>query len=75
MAWDSPFSSPFDIHLFALGAIGWFVVFGLVQQGLRQIRDEQFQISQAKAIKATLLPGPQLIHPTMPVPEGKVAEA
>ncbi len=75
MAWDSPFSSPFDIHLFALGAIGWFVVFGLVQQGLRQIRDEQFQISQAKAIKATLIPGPQLIRPTMPVPEGKVAEA
>jgi hypothetical protein len=42
---------------------------------LRQIRDEQFQISQAKAIKATLIPGPQLIRPTMPVPEGKVAEA
>lgn len=75
MAWDSPFSSPFNVHLFVLGVIGWFVVFGLVQQGLRQIRDEQFQVARAKAIKATLLAGPQLIHPTLPVPEGKVAQA
>jgi protease PrsW len=75
MAWDSPFTSPFNVHLIVLGVIGWFVVFGLVQQGLRQIRDEQFQISQAKAIKATLLAGPQLVHTTLPVPEGKVAEA
>lgn len=75
MAWDSPFTSPFDVHLIALGIVGWFVVFGLVQQGLRQIREEQFQISQAKAIKATLGTSPQLIHPTMPVPEGKIAEA
>jgi protease PrsW len=75
MAWDSPFSSPFNVHLIVLGVIGWFVVFGLVQQGLRQIRDEQFQIAQAKAIKDTLLAGPQLIHATLPVPEGKVAQA
>lgn len=75
MTWDSPFSSPFDLHLIGLGIVGWFVVFGLVQQGLRQIRDEQFQISQVKAIKAALIPGPQLVHPTMPIPEGKVAEA
>jgi RsiW-degrading membrane proteinase PrsW (M82 family) len=75
MAWDSPFSSPFNVHLVVLGVIGWFVVFGLVQQGLRQIRDEQFQIARAKAIKDTLLTGPQLIHSTLPVPEGKVAQA
>jgi RsiW-degrading membrane proteinase PrsW (M82 family) len=75
MTWDAPFSSPFDVHLIGLGIVGWFVVFGLVQQGLRQIRDEQFQISQAKAIKAALVPGPQLIHAAMPVSEGKVAEA
>jgi protease PrsW len=75
MAWDSPFSSPFDIHLIVLGVIGWFVVFGLVQQGLRQVRDEQFQISQAKAIKAALFIAPKIVHPTIPLPEGKVAEA
>jgi len=75
MTWDAPFNSPFDIHLIGLGIVGWFVVFGLVQQGLRQIRDEQFQISQANAIKAALIPGPQLIHPAAPIPEGKVAEA
>jgi protease PrsW len=76
MAWDAPFSSPFDLHLIVLGVIGWFVVFGLVQQGLRQIRDEQFRLSQAKAIKTTLIPGAQLIHPdTLPVPQGIVAEA
>ncbi|HVN21859.1 MAG TPA: PrsW family intramembrane metalloprotease [Dongiaceae bacterium] len=75
MAWDAPFQSPFDIHLFALGAVGWFVVFGFLQQGLRQVREEQLQISRAKAIKEVLAPGPQLIHPTTPIPEGKVAEA
>jgi RsiW-degrading membrane proteinase PrsW (M82 family) len=75
MAWDAPFSSPFDIHLIGLGVVGWFVVFGLVQQGLHQIRDEQFQLSQAKAIKAALAPGPLLVHPAIPMPEGKIAEA
>jgi len=75
MSWDSPFTSPFDIHLIVLGVIGWFVVFGLVQQGLRQIRDEQFHISQANAVKAAATAGPQLVHPLLPVPEGKVAEA
>ena len=75
MTWDSPFSSPFDLHLIGLGIVGWFVVFGLAQQGLRQIRDEQFQISQAHAIKAALIPAPQLVHPTLPIPGGKIAEA
>ncbi|HLV87772.1 MAG TPA: PrsW family intramembrane metalloprotease [Candidatus Sulfotelmatobacter sp.] len=75
MAWDAPFTSPFDVHLIGLGIIGWFVVFGLVQQGLRQIRDEQMQLSQAKAIKEVLAPGPKLIHPNATILEGKVAEA
>jgi protease PrsW len=75
MAWDSPFSWPFDLHLIGLGIVGWFVVFGLVQQGLWQIRNEQFQISQVNAIKAALIPGPQLVQPTLPIPEGRVAEA
>ena len=75
MTWDSPFTSPFDIHLIVLGVIGWFVVFGLVQQGLRQIRDEQFHNTQANAVNAAAIAGPQLVHPPLPVPEGKVAEA
>jgi len=75
MAWDSPFSSPFDLHLVVLGVIGWFVVFGLVQQGLRQIKHEQLQISHAKAIKAELLANAPLVHPALIVPQGKIAQA
>jgi len=52
MAWDGPWRTPFDLHLVALGMIGWFVVFGLVQQGLHQIRTEQLALSQT----------PHLIH-------------
>jgi protease PrsW len=75
MAWDAPFSSPFNIHLIALGIVGWFVVFGLVQQGLRQIREEQLQISRSKAIKTALATvGPHLMPPSIAA-EGKLAEA
>lgn len=41
MVWNSPLPSPFWSKHLLLGAIGWFVLFGLVQQGLRQVRDAQ----------------------------------
>ncbi len=47
MLWNSPLPSTFFLkHLF-LGVISWFVVFGFVQQGLRQVRNEQ--LAQVKA--------------------------
>jgi len=48
MIWNSPIPSPFYVVHLALGAAGWFVVFGLVQQGLYQVRDEQIRIAQAE---------------------------
>ncbi len=41
MIWNSPIPSPLLIKHLVLGFLGWFIVFGLVQQGLWQIRDEQ----------------------------------
>lgn len=75
MVWNAPITTPFELHRFALGAIGWFVVFGIVQQGLRQIREEQLQISHGKDISDVLVSDPKLVHPTTPIPEGRVAEA
>lgn len=47
MIWNaSIIPSPFWLKHLILGVIGWFVVFGLVQQGLRQVRD--FQLAQAR---------------------------
>lgn len=41
MLWDSPVPALFFLKYIAIGIVGWFVVFGLVQQGLWQVRDEQ----------------------------------
>ncbi|HKX16416.1 MAG TPA: PrsW family glutamic-type intramembrane protease [bacterium] len=45
--WDSPIPAVFDLKYIAIGIVGWFVVFGLVQQGLWQVRDEQRASSPA----------------------------
>jgi RsiW-degrading membrane proteinase PrsW (M82 family) len=41
--WDAPafMQLPFLGNSIITGVISWYVVFGLVQQGLRQVRDEQ----------------------------------
>ena len=41
MLWNCPLNPPFYLKELVLGAVGWFVIWGLVQQGLRQVRDEQ----------------------------------
>jgi len=48
MIWNAPLPSPFYVRHLALGAVGWFVVFGLVQQGLRQVRDVQREVASSK---------------------------
>jgi hypothetical protein len=41
--WDAPdfMQLPFFGNSIITGLISWYVVFGLVQQGLKQVRDEQ----------------------------------
>jgi RsiW-degrading membrane proteinase PrsW (M82 family) len=42
MLWNAPWPGPpFHPKEFLLGAVAWFVIWGLVQQGLRQVRDIQ----------------------------------
>ena len=53
---------PFDLHLVALGMIGWFIVFGLVQQGSDQIRAEQLALSQTRSLPTGVAKIPHLVH-------------
>jgi RsiW-degrading membrane proteinase PrsW (M82 family) len=46
MTWNSPLPSPMFVKHLLLGVLGWFVVFGFVQQGLRQVRDEQLRATR-----------------------------
>jgi hypothetical protein len=39
--WDAPWQLPFDGNYIISALVSWYVVFGLVQQGLRQVQDEQ----------------------------------
>ncbi len=41
MLWNCPFNPPFHIKEILLGAAAWFVIWGLVQQGLRQVQEVQ----------------------------------
>lgn len=41
MVWNSPFELPFYGKYIVLGCIAWTVVFALIQDGLRELREEQ----------------------------------
>ena len=58
MIWNAPLPSPFFLRHLALGALGWFVVFGLVQQGLRQVRTEQREVAATKLGTMRLVAAP-----------------
>jgi protease PrsW len=62
MLWNAPFETPFELHHIGLGMIGWFVVFGLVQQGLHQIREEQKARPRTCGTETGSAPTPQLVH-------------
>jgi RsiW-degrading membrane proteinase PrsW (M82 family) len=59
MIWNAPLPSPFYARHLALGAIGWFVVFGMVQQGLRQVREEQREVATSKLTTMRIAVTPQ----------------
>ncbi len=41
MIWDAPWQLPFDGNYILSAVVSWYVVFGLVQQGLRQVQEDQ----------------------------------
>jgi hypothetical protein len=70
MLWNAPFQLPFELKHIGIGMVGWFVVFGLVQQGLHQVRDLQGLV-RAEDEAGT---GPKLVPVPVPV-EVQAAQA
>jgi protease PrsW len=65
MIWDSPLAmgtanpNPLNYAVtLALGAISWYVAFGLVQQGLRQVAEEQVRVMKEQ--QAAVVPAAPL---------------
>lgn len=56
--WDAPWQLPFSGNQILTGLITWYVVFGLVQQGLKQVKDEQKAHLQntLEHVEASMLP-------------------
>jgi RsiW-degrading membrane proteinase PrsW (M82 family) len=48
MFWNTRGHPPFFLKELLLGTAAWFVIWGLVQQGLRQVRDEQRAVAAAE---------------------------
>ncbi len=46
MIWNSPIPGTLNLKYVLIGVVGWYVVFGLVQQGLKQVRDEQIRTAR-----------------------------
>lgn len=53
MIWNAPIPMPFHIVQLSMGIIGWIVVFGLVQQGLQEVREEQQQTARKILLQKT----------------------
>ncbi|MDB6017503.1 MAG: Membrane protein-like protein [Pedosphaera sp.] len=49
MFWNSPWEALFYVKEIVLGLAAWFVIWGLVQQGLRQVKEEQQAVAAAGA--------------------------
>jgi protease PrsW len=49
MLWNSPIELPFLAKYLVIGAVAWFVVFGLVQQGLKQVKQESDKLQPLTA--------------------------
>jgi RsiW-degrading membrane proteinase PrsW (M82 family) len=58
MLWNSPIPSFFVLKQVAVGLTAWFVVFGLVQQGLRQVKEEQVQVLERVVTQTHAAGGP-----------------
>ncbi len=56
--WDAPWQLPFSGNQILTGVITWYVVFGLVQQGLKQVKEEQKAHLQStlEHVEASMVP-------------------
>jgi RsiW-degrading membrane proteinase PrsW (M82 family) len=62
--WDAPWQLPFAGNQIITGFISWYVLFGLVQQGLRQVQAEQkvsLQSTLASVEASTLAPAAAVV--------------
>ena len=62
--WTDPPDWPAYIVYLLLGAIGWFIVMGLVQQGLHQVKAEQIahtRVELAAAQTGPIIAGPEVV--------------
>ena len=62
--WTDPPEWPAYIVYLLLGAIGWFIVMGLVQQGLHQVKAEQIahtRVELAAAQTGPIIAGPEVV--------------
>ena len=76
MLWNSPFQLPFELNHIGIGIVGWFVVFGLVQQGLHQIREEQAAVTLRTGIhRIDVEPGPKLVQAVHTPVDVEIAQA
>lgn len=52
MIWNSPLYLPFHLKYLILGITAWIIIFGFIQEGLKQIKKEQISfINENKIIK------------------------
>ncbi|MGA1982510.1 MAG: PrsW family glutamic-type intramembrane protease [Acidobacteriaceae bacterium] len=61
--WDAPWQLPFAGNQIITGFVSWYVVFGLVQQGLRQVQEQQkahLETTLAR-VEASVLPSPPVV--------------
>lgn len=56
MIWNAPFDLPFQLKTILLGAAGWFVCISLVQEGLREILEEQAAVRAGFQTQASPTP-------------------
>ncbi len=65
MLWNTPFDLPFYSKQIVLGFLGWFVLFGLVQQGLKQVRDVQVEMAKEEMGRTRSLISASGHHPVL----------
>ncbi|MEO8027579.1 MAG: PrsW family glutamic-type intramembrane protease [Bryobacteraceae bacterium] len=70
MLWNAPFDLPFQIKQLTIGFLGWFVLFGLVQQGLRQVRDVQIDLAKEELGRTHSLISASGHHPILTAHRG-----
>jgi hypothetical protein len=63
MLWNAPLPSPFYVRHLVIGVVGWFVVFGFVQDGLRQIRAAQADAATPAEGDAAAPGAPEVVTP------------